>query len=247
MPLIPFPDVPDLPGVPALPRSPLFPPAETVGLGLLEGLIWRIFQVQTQWGIYDSNGNALGDPALFTGLLGSALQSAGVDSTLSTNAFDYKKQNRVSDFVVERGGFATYNKIQLPATPTVIMCMDGTEDDRTFFLNALETAADTTALFNIVTPEVTYVNYTIEDFDYERRANKGATLLMVYIHLVEVREVSAAYSSTINNPQNPGATPQVNAGIVQPQVPETSVLQSVATKIPGLASDALSAIQGAVQ
>lgn len=248
MPLYPFPDVPDLPGVPALPRSPLFPPAETIGLGLLEGLIWRIFQVQTQWGIFDSNGNSLGDPSLFVGIINTVLESAGIGSILSTNSLDYKKETRVSDFPVERGGFASYNKVELPANPIVTMCLDGSEDDRTFFLNAIDAASKSTNLYNIVTPEVTYTNYTIEDYDYQRRANRGATLLMVNLHLIEVRQVSATFSQTqIVNPQNPGASPQVNSGIVQPQVPPTSVLKSVANKVSSLASDAQSAIQNAVQ
>ncbi len=60
MALIPFPDVPKLPGVPALPRSAKFPPIVRAGLGLLQGMLWRIFQVQTRWGICDSKGKPLG-------------------------------------------------------------------------------------------------------------------------------------------------------------------------------------------
>lgn len=247
MPLYPFPDVPDLPGVPALPRSPLFPPATSAGLGLVEGLIWRILQVQTQWGIFDSAGNVLGDPSVFTGLVGDALQSVGIGPTLSTNSLGYDKEMRVSDFPVERGGFAAYNKVELPATPVVTMALDATEADRTFYLNAVDAATKSTNLYNVVTPEVTYINYTIESYRYERRQTRGATLLMLELHLVEIREVSAVFSQTIKDPKNPGATPQDNAGIVQPQVPQTSVLQSVATKLPGLASEATTAIQGLVQ
>ena len=80
MPLIPFPSVPKLPGVPALPRSAKFPPIVRAGLGLLQGMLWRIFQVQTRWGIWDSKGKPLGDPSKFTGLIGNALEAAGLGS-----------------------------------------------------------------------------------------------------------------------------------------------------------------------
>ena len=248
MSLYPYPNVPNVAGVPQIPRSPLFPPAETIGLGLLQGLLWTIFQVQTQWGIFDSFGNSIGDPSLFTGIVNTALQAVGFGSTLSTGSVEYDKETSVSDFPVEQGGFASYNKVERPATPIVIMLLDGSESDRTYFLNAIDAATKSTDLYSVVTPEVTYINYTISKYNYSRRAAKGATLLMVEIHLVEIRQVSVAYAQTIiNNPQDAGATPQVDGGIVQPQTPPTSALNSIGKAIPGLASDASSYIQNLVQ
>lgn len=247
MPLIPFPDVPQLPGVPALPRSPLFPPATTIGLGLVEALIWRIFQVQTQWGIFDSNGNALGDPAIFTGLTGAVLESVGIGSVLSTGSVEYGKELQVSDFPVERGGFASYNKVERPANPVVTMCLDANESDRTSFFNSIDAAAKSTNLYNVVTPEIVYTNYTISSYNYQRRAAKGATLIIMEIHLIEVRQVSAAFSQTIVQPQNPGATPQSDTGVVQPQNPTTSTARSIAKAVPGLAASAQAFIQSLVQ
>ena len=136
----------------------------------------------------------------------------------------------------------------MPANPIVVMALDATQADRTSYLDSIDAATKSTDLYNVVTPEVTYVGYTIADYRYERRAARGVSLIMVELHLIEVRQVSAAYTQTsINNPQNPGATPQVNSGLVQPQTPSTSVLQSIAGSVPGLAQDATSAIQNAVQ
>ena len=128
------------------------------------------------------------------------------------------------------------------------MLLDGSESDRTYFLNAIDAATKSTDLYSVVTPEVTYINYTISKYNYSRRAAKGATLLMVEIHLVEIRQVSVAYAQTIiNNPQDAGATPQVDGVIVKPQTPPTSALNSIGKAIPGLASDASSYIQNLVQ
>lgn len=251
MPLIPFPDVPKLPGVPALPRSPKFPPLVRVGLGLVQGILWRVFQVQTRWGIFDSKGKPLGDPAKFTGLIGGLLDGVGIGSTLSTNAVDYSKETRVSDFPIEQGSFASYNKVELPASPTVTLCLTGSEKNRRTFLEAIDKACKSTDLYSVVTPEVTYIDYSIERYNYQRRSAKGATLLLVEITLKEIRQVSAQYTQSnkgqVDKPKDAGATPQADNGKVQAQTPDTSTLKSIANKLPGLADKATSFIQGALR
>lgn len=243
MPLIPFPNVPNLPGVPAIPRSPNFPTAVQAVLGIFQGALWRIFQVGSQWGIFDSFGNALADPSQFQGVFGDFLGTLG-GSTVSTGAVDYIKETRVSDFPVEQGSFASYNKVELPASPVVTLCMSGSESDRSAFLNAIDAATKSTDLYSVATPEVTYIDYTIERYNYQRRSNRGATLLIVEIGLKEVRQVSALYTisatSQIDTPKDSSATPQVDNGKVQAQTPGTSALKSIANKLPSLASSASS-------
>ena len=250
MPLIPFPSVPKLPGVPALPRSANFPPAARAGLGLLQGMLWRIFQVQTRWGIWDSKGKPLGDPSKFTGRIGNALEAAGLGSMLSTGSVDYSKETRVSDFPLERGSFAAYNKVETPAAPQVVLCMQGSEKNRRTFLEAIDKACKSTDLYSVVTPEVTYINYTVERYNYARHNSKGATLLIVEITLKEIRQVSALYTTSnkgqVDKPKEAGATPQADNGKVQAQTPKPSTLKSIANKLPGLAEKAGNYLQGLV-
>jgi hypothetical protein len=251
MALIPFPNVPKLPGVPALPRSPNFPPLLRAGLGLVQGMLWRIFQVQTRWGIWDSKGKPLGDPSKFTGPIGNALEAAGLGSTLSTGSVEYSKETRVSDFPIERGSFASYNKVEQPASPTVTLCLTGSEKNRRTFLEAIDKACKSTDLYSVVTPEVTYVNYSVERYDYSRRSSKGATLLIVDITLREIRQVSAQYTQSnkgqVDQPKEAGATPQADNGKVQAQTPPKSTLKSLADKLPSLADKASSYLQGALK
>ena len=251
MALIPFPNVPKLPGVPALPRSPNFPPLLKAGLGLVQGMLWRIFQVQTRWGIWDSKGKPLGDPSKFTGLIGNALEAAGLGSTLSTGSVEYSKETRVSDFPIERGSFASYNKVEQPASPTVTLCLTGSEKNRRTFLEAIDKACKSTDLYSVVTPEVTYVNYSVERYDYSRRSSKGATLLIVDITLREIRQVSAQYTQSnkgqVDQPKEAGATPQADNGKVQAQTPPKSTLKSLADKLPSLADKASAYLQGALK
>lgn len=251
MPLIPFPNVPKVPGVPSLPRSAKFPAAARMVLGLTQGLLWRLFQVDTRWGIFDSKGKALGDPAKFTGFVGSLLDSAGLGSTLSTGSVDYSKETRVSDFPIEGGAFASYNKVETPASPQVVLCMQGSEKNRRTFLEAIDKACKSTDLYSVVTPEVTYINYTVERYNYARHNSKGATLLIVEITLKEVRQVSALYTQSnkgqVDAPKESGATPQADNGKVQAQTPKPSTLKSIANKLPGLAEKAGNYLQGLVK
>lgn len=248
MPLIPFPSVPSLPGVPAIPRSPSFPQLARVGLGLAQSLLLRGFQSQTQWGIFDSAGKALGDPSKFSGLTGDILATAGIGPTLSTNSFDFSKETKVSDFPVEKGSFASYNKVEQPATPIVTFCMSGSENDRRTFLETIDKAAKSTDLYSVVTPEVTYIDYSIERYNYSRRSARGANLLIMEIGLKEIRQVSSQYTQSakgqVDAPKDAGATPVADNGKVQAKTPDTSTLKAIANKLPALADKAKALLGG---
>ena len=228
MPLIPFPNVPNAPGVPPLPRLAGATQAASSAISILQGAIWRIFSVDNEWGIFDSAGKPLGDPRKITGFLGALAQSAGFlyGTTLSTGSVMYTKETKVSDFPVERGGFASYNKVESPGTPVVTLCFTGSESERTQFLAAIDFACKSTELYTVVTPEVQYPRHSVERYNYQRRSNGGATLLVVEISLKEIREVSAAYSQS-EIPKEPSAAPVVDSGKVQPVQARTSVLKQL--------------------
>lgn len=241
MPSIPFPNVPAYPGVPALVRPVQIAVARNVPLsiaiGTVENLLIQALQQAPRWGIFDAAGNQLGIDANSGNPIITALASqlgGGTAPVLSTFAFDFRKETRIASFPVEGGSFATYNKVELPANPVVTLVMDGTESDRTNFLSAIDAACKSTALYSVVTPEVTYANYSLESYSYQRRASKGATLLMVEVVLEEIRQVSAAFTvatKPIVNPQNPAATPQTNSGMTQPATPDVSTLKSITNKL----------------
>ena len=206
-----------------------------VSLGALQSVLWRVLQVQDQWGVFDSKGRSVGDPSLFTGIAGGIIEALGLPftSTYSTDSVDYVKETSVSDFPVERGGFASYNKVEAPANPQVRLCMQGTEAQRTTFLNAIAAACKSTDLYDVTTPEKSYKGYNIERYDFSRTAHHGATLLIVTLSLKEIREVSAAFTKTekIKDPQNTGATPQSDTGKVQAKTPDSSTLNTAVKKL----------------
>jgi len=236
MPLIPFPNVPQVSGVPALPRIAGASGQAQAALGILQGALWKAASGQKQWGIFDSKGKPLGSSGALSAVSTIAKSVLGFGSTQSTVAVDYLKESRVSDFPIEKGGFASYNKVEMPAAPIVTLCFSGSETEAGAFLTAIDAACKSTDLFSVVTPEAKYIDHAIERYNYQRRHDKGASILVVEIMLKEVRTVSAQYTKApdkkqISDPKSAGAAPAVDAGKVQPAEPPKSLLKSAAEKL----------------
>lgn len=241
MPLIAFPNVPAYPGVPALTRPVQIAVAEvpvlSIAIGSVENLLIQALQQAPRWGIFDVDGNQLGIDGNSDNPIITAITSQFTGNTptvLSTFSFDFRKETKISSFPVEGGSFASFNKVELPANPIVTLVLDGSESDRTNFLSAIDAACKSTNLYSVVTPEITYANYSLLSYSYSRRASKGAKLIMVEVVLEEVRQVSAAFTTVatpIVNPQDPGATPQTNSGMTQPTTPDVSTLRSITNKL----------------
>jgi hypothetical protein len=243
MPTIMFPDVPLFPGVPQLLRpisaAIASNPVLSIGLGTTETLLITALNQAPTWGIFDQNGNQLGllpnSQSTLQAIAGTLVsQLTGNNApVLSTFALDFTQETRVSDFPVENGSFATYNKYVGPATPVVTLILDGSQADRTAFLNLINAACVGTDLYSVVTPEVTYYNYTIERYSYTRRASKGVTLLYVECHLKQVMQVQATLTtaSPIPAPVNPAAAASVDNGNVAPAAATQSLLKQLANSV----------------
>lgn len=234
MSLINLPKVPNVPGVPLLKRAA----GSSLGalvLGAAQGALWRALSINTQWGIFDKKGKPIANLEKFSGFVGALLGAFG-GTTQSTVSIDYSKEAKTSDFPVEKGSFAQYNKVEAPAAPTVTLSLQGSESDRKKFLAALDAAVKSTDLFSVVTPEVTYANYAIERYNYSRSAQRGLTLLTVQVFLKEVRQVSSQYTkSAATNPapapKSPAAASAKSGGKVQAAAPKQSVLLQTAKKV----------------
>jgi len=209
-----FPNVPFAPGVPQLLRSatalpiasapPVLPPAQN-------GVLWQAAQGDPVWGVFDSDNVPVLAP----------------DSIID---FSNRKQFRVSDFPVQQGQFASYNKVALPFEIAIKMTSGGTVSDRTQFLNDVEFVAASTDMYTIVTPEKTYLNCNATHYEVTRRGRDGAYFLDdVEMHFRQIIEVVAQYSTVTTQPtqnaKNPAAVPATNGGQVQPQKPAPATVK----------------------
>lgn len=228
MPNIPYPNVPSLPGVPSLPRKAGVNIVARTSLGLIQGTLWRALQVSDKWGIVDSKG-----APLFDTNSSFITEAIGLQSSLSTVSLEFSANTSVSNFPVEQGKFATYNKVELPPELKVTLALTGSESDRAGLIATLVAAKESTELYTIFMPEVKFPSYTLQNYNFQRRSTQGANLLVVELSFLRVRQVSAQYtkSSKVDAPKDPAAAPPVDSGKVQPKTPDQSVLKAAANKV----------------
>lgn len=174
----------------------------------------------SDWMILDNNSNAV------------------IITPDTVPSFEYKADNRVSDFPVQQGGFASYNNVQMPFNIRMQLVCSGINKftpqflasqlglnfgaqymEKTDFLATLEYMRTTTDLFQIITPDQTYKNCKMEHYDYRREARQGATMIVAECWFREIRQVNTSNSSVnglpVINSNSASASNPVNNGIVQ--------------------------------
>jgi hypothetical protein len=212
MSLINFPDVPQLAGVPALVRSNVVSnPVAKGALGALEGSLWRSLNTQEDWGVFDKTGKIkLIDIEVKYPIIQNLYAGQ-----VATDSVEYTKEMNVSEFPIEGGGFESYNKVEKSANSRVTIIVSGSETDRTKALNLVDAATKSMTGYSIVTPEITYKNYSIIGYNYSRSGGSGATMLKIELTLKEERSVTAELTSvsvSTINAKSPDATPVVKIG-----------------------------------
>jgi hypothetical protein len=193
-----FPDVPKVPGVPAVARSALNSGTETEPQ-LTQDSITVTATAKNQWGVYTAAGALALDP-----------------DTIA--AVGYDAECRIADYPIEEGGFEAYNKVAMPFQNRVIMSKGGTLEQRRAFLKAVEEIRGDLELYNVVTPEWTYIGVNIVRVGIDRSREQGAGLITVELQLQEIRQnVTASFSAT----RDPASADQVSNGSAQPQTTTT--------------------------
>lgn len=146
--------------------------------------------------------------------------------------FDYRGESRVSDYPVEQGAFASYNKVATPFDVRMVMVCSGlvipnllqtvrgafglgqNMMQKPAFLDTLDYMLATTDLFSIVTPDRTYNSVNLVHYDFKRETTNGATLLIVEAWFRQIRVTGqAAYTRAS---ASPSAADPVGLGTVHP-------------------------------
>lgn len=143
------------------------------------------------------------------GLYRKGVQVIKPDSIIS---IDYRQDAKISDHPLEDGAFETYNKVGTPYDIRIRMCKGGTQAERTEFLKTCEMLVNSFDVYDVVTPEKTYINANVQRYDYARSATNGVGLLTVEMSIIEIRRFAKATKLTAAKPA--GADP-VNKGRVQ--------------------------------
>lgn len=160
----------------------------------------------------------------------------GIPVLLADNVrqVEYNRTANVASAPLERGTFASYNKIDEPFTASIAMTKgSGGSTGRGLFITQLETIAKSTLLYNVLTPEYVHKSATITGFSYKRAVGDGGKIIIAHLQLKEIRQVTV--QTDYEEPANPEDAERVTAGEVSPQPPADN--RSMLKKISDNASE----------
>lgn len=197
MPLIPFPNVPSVAGVPALAGSPI---SDVVALLTSDDPGVSGLTADAEWGLFDDSGNAV----------------LTVDAVISV---EHVKDYRVSNYPIEQGSFASYNKVEEPFAHRIVVAKAGSQSDRVDFYAQLDAIAKGLDLYTIYTPEAHFHNSNVTGWRIPRSAQRGAQMLLAELTVEQIRP---AGSSTFTSTARPSGAAQQSGGTVQTQAPSSA-------------------------
>lgn len=163
------------------------------------------------WGVFNLDGSAAFD----------------VDSFQSAHPEDSTK---VPNFPVEDGGFVNYDKVINPTRCRVRLAVGGDSQRIETFITAARAAVKALTLFNIATPEQTYMGLNAEKMSIARNLS-GANLVVADMDFIEIRQVQPQYSTVIlpaAKTKKKGTSDQTQEGKQQAQTPSKTPI----TKLP---------------
>lgn len=186
--------------------------APTVLLAGLESKLLDLISPAPTWGVY---------------LSGTTDKAFAVDSVLELTV---SRDSPTSDYRIEAGSFATYNKVQKALNVPLRLSVAGSELNRNAFLAWLEKEVSSIDTFDILTPETLYPSMTLTSYKIHRSAQRGAAKIDADCIFVEVREVAPQFynsgtpTTDTTNAASPDDQPSTPTAMVQP----TSINQSAA-------------------
>lgn len=137
----------------------------------------------------------------------------------SVVSFSYDKEYRISDFPVERGNFASFNKVERPYEERMVFAKGGSDSVRAAFIKSLQAAVASLDLYDVVTPDATYINANVVRVGFDRTARNGVTLILAEVSIQEVR---VATDTTFTNTTDPSGVAQQSGGVVQTAPPNAA-------------------------
>jgi hypothetical protein len=171
---------------------------------LLSNAVGKLFDFlfpPPKWGVY---------------LPGTAKKAINVSSVI---AMDINSAADVSDYLIEKGSFVSYNKVVLPDVFQFRIVQDGREAGRTKLLDWLQRSKDGLDVFDVVCPEFVYPNATLIRYSIRRSAEHGASMVTADCIFQQIREKPAKYSSSQTaKPENKKSTPVVQVNPVVSKV-----------------------------
>jgi len=168
-------------------------PATVTGLNILSAIASRLPKLNPPRPIY-----AIVDSETFEPLT----------VPVSWGEFTPVYDSQVSDYPVEKGAFAVYNKVRRPIGVTVTLVKTGSDVARFTWLAAIQQSElqAPTRLFTLISPQSVYVDYTITGMSFETRQDRGSNMLYLTVRFMEIAQIPSS-DDTKTNVQEPKSSP----------------------------------------
>lgn len=126
----------------------------------------------------------------------------------SWGEFAPRYESQVSDYPVEQGAFALYNKVRRPIGVSVTLVKTGSDVARFTWLSAIQQSElqDPTRLFTLISPQGVYTDYTLMSMAYETRQDRGQNMLYLTMQFMQVPQIPSSDDSK-TNVQEPKSSP----------------------------------------
>jgi len=126
----------------------------------------------------------------------------------SWGEFSPSRESLVSDYPVEAGGFAGYNKVRRPSTVFVQMIKTGSDLARFAWLSAIQQLEDTqpTKLYTLISPQGVYIDYTLVGIRNTTRPDRGSNMLYLELQFQQVPQIESSagiYTNVAEAPASP--------------------------------------------
>jgi hypothetical protein len=118
----------------------------------------------------------------------------------SWGEFSPRYESQISDYPIETGAFAPYNKVRRPIGVSVTLVKTGSDVARFAWLTAIQQqeAQFPNALYTLVSPQAVYVDYAIQSISYETRPDKGSNILYLTINFAQVPQITSSLNGFTN-------------------------------------------------
>lgn len=133
----------------------------------------------------------------------------------SWGEFAPRFESQASDYPVEKGAFALYNKVRRPTNVAVTLIKTGSDVARFTWLAAIQQAEvqEPTRLYTLISPQGVYIDYTLMSMAYETRPDRGSNMLYLTLQFLQVPQIPSS-DDTKTNVQEPKSSPLDRIGQV---------------------------------
>lgn len=126
----------------------------------------------------------------------------------SWGEFAPRYESQVSDYPIETGAYAVYNKVRRPTGVTVTLVKTGSDVARFTWLAAIQQAEaqEPTRLYTLISPQGVYVDYTLMNMSFETRPDRGSNMLYLTLQFLQIAQIPSSDDAK-TNVQEPKSSP----------------------------------------